>query len=222
MFGFDLLDDTDEEAMFSLLDRAESALKVETRREGGQALAAEDAAAVAILLEMIQFRRTYYQLVSQLTGLKSATITTELPEAARLNAVARASIGRLRALVAGFDTAACGADACFDAVVNRALLGSAPVKTVKLESVDGALGQLERSVACLEHAGDMMGCESLDELYRFLNSGSHESDPILSRSVMAMNLYLDELLIGTLPFATAISYAMNEFGIPKVNKYYKP
>ena len=33
---------------------------------------------------------------------------------------------------------------------------------------------------------------------------------------MAMNLYLDEQLIGSLPFAPAISVAMNEFGVPRV------
>ena len=38
---------------------------------------------------------------------------------------------------------------------------------------------------------------------------------------MAMNLYLDEKLIGTLPFDHAIQIAMNEFGVPKVRINFK-
>jgi hypothetical protein len=106
---------------------------------------------------------------------------------------------------------------CFDIYANRHRLGNTPIRQVifkpykeALQSLDGIYKELATSVCHLLMRGD-----TLKRSQRILSRLSKSSSlNITSRSLMVMNLFLDDLLFGQYNLALLIIEDMKRFGIP--------
>eukprot|EP00566_Odontella_aurita_P008196 CAMPEP_0113592378 /NCGR_PEP_ID=MMETSP0015_2-20120614/37801_1 /TAXON_ID=2838 /ORGANISM="Odontella" /LENGTH=666 /DNA_ID=CAMNT_0000498883 /DNA_START=46 /DNA_END=2043 /DNA_ORIENTATION=+ /assembly_acc=CAM_ASM_000160 len=100
----------------------------------------------------------------------------------------------------------------FDSFINRRLLGNAPVRKVKFQNHIGSL----ESLATVMEEIDWAACDlllhgsTLGRIRRMLAHISASSVNILSRSIIVLNLYFDDLLLGQHSLSQMISQHMQQ------------
>ena len=104
----------------------------------------------------------------------------------------------------------------FDASINRPLLGSAPMRKVHFDAFPEVLAKLGAFLGTLDGICTMLLSPSLDALRGTLKRLSKASANVLARSLMAMNLYVDDLLLGRLVFYDVVREAMVDDGVAAV------
>lgn len=105
----------------------------------------------------------------------------------------------------------------FDPFVNRPLFGNSPVRKVIFLPPDKSLPLLSKIVAEVDWTlcDLILNATSLSRIRRFLDRISKSSINILSRSLMVLNLYFDEKLLGQFSLLDLIVRHMRELaGVP--------
>ena len=102
----------------------------------------------------------------------------------------------------------------FDPYVNRRLLGSTPVRKTKFKNVIGSIQSLKTIFQELDWAVCDLFLEgnTLGRIQRMLSHISTSSVNILSRSIIVLNLYFDDLLLGQYQLGILIIDHMQQIG----------
>eukprot|EP00617_Octactis_speculum_P020933 CAMPEP_0185764208 /NCGR_PEP_ID=MMETSP1174-20130828/23131_1 /TAXON_ID=35687 /ORGANISM="Dictyocha speculum, Strain CCMP1381" /LENGTH=751 /DNA_ID=CAMNT_0028446643 /DNA_START=3 /DNA_END=2258 /DNA_ORIENTATION=+ len=212
-FGFDLLHDMEETVMLTHLDAAESKLlKLDQQELSDADLDAKT------LLETLRFRRSYYLLIKTLGAMRSGSLVDDLDKANKAVTACRTNLaflsGHPLCETEDGEEASISAE-CYDPEVNRALLCATPTRVVRLRPRKEAWEFFTDMVKYLEQSITILNCETLEALQTLLDVVPLHSAPLLARSIVAMNLYVDDLLLARLPFRTVVAKAMVDFGVPK-------
>ena len=98
----------------------------------------------------------------------------------------------------------------FDSHVNRPLVGNAPVRKIMFRSADDSIALFAAITKELDWAlcNVMLKGNSLGRIRRMLGHVSISSVNILSRSLLVLNLYFDDLLFGQYPLAELVAAHM--------------
>jgi len=105
-------------------------------------------------------------------------------------------------------------NAAFDPYMYRSLMGNAPVRNVKFKRPSAALNELISIMSEIEWAvcDLLLKGSSLARIKRMLEHVSISSVNILSRSLIVLNLYFDDLLLGQYDISTLITEHMHQHG----------
>lgn len=105
-------------------------------------------------------------------------------------------------------------NAAFDPYMYRSLMGNAPVRKVKFKSPSAALNELIRIMSEIEWAvcDLILKGSSLARIKRMLEHVSISSANILSRSLIVLNLFFDDLLLGQYDISILITEHMHQHG----------
>lgn len=174
-----------------------------------------------ILQYMFEFYMTCIQL-STLTKDNVATVSKDLYHRIITSSHLQSVMTSLedettRTTTTGTDSSDKIHSSCFDFYANRQRLGNTPIRKVvfrpykdALQSLDTIYKELGTSVCHLLIRGT-----TLKQVQSILGKLSKSSSiNIISRSLMVMNLYFDDLLLGQYNLALAIINDMKQFGVP--------
>lgn len=101
----------------------------------------------------------------------------------------------------------------FDSYVNRPLVGNAPVRKISFLTPTAALGLLRTITQELDWAVCrlLLDGNTLGRVIRILDRVSESSTNILSRSLIVLNLYFDERLLGQYTMQTVVTQHMKQW-----------
>ena len=209
LFGFATAPDVSDDAMRALCAEAE-----ERAAQDG----ASDRTAADRLLPLLRWFRALHDACATLADVRKGSVESGANEAREAIRDATKQLAAIEAQHGGSGSAPPPDLALhgFDASINRPLLGSAPMRKVHFDAFPEVLAKLGAFLGTLDGICTMLLSPSLDALRGTLKRLSKASANVLARSLMAMNLYVDDLLLGRLVFYDVVREAMVDDGVAAV------
>jgi hypothetical protein len=177
----------------------------------------QDKNAVQLIMLILEFQLDFMSLVIILARLAGKTIRTEVEESQKLSRTAKK---KLQHIVVTFqklqanqsDSTSAAIRRSFDSYVNRPLVGNAPVRSIEFLDANASLEILIRIVGEFDWAvcETLLRADSLGRIRRMLRPVSISSSNVLTRSLLVLNLYFDDLIFGQYSLAELIVRDMKQ------------
>jgi hypothetical protein len=149
------------------------------------------------------FQLDLFLSVSSLAKLVGKTIRNDVEQAQVLIVNAKEKLRSLFSLITKMKAKQSNAvkvviRRTFDSFVNRPLLGNAPIRMIEFRDSNKAVEEIERIVDELDWAvcNVILKANNLGRVRRMMGPISPSSTNILTRSLLVLNLYFDELIFG--------------------------
>lgn len=153
---------------------------------------------------ILEFQLDFINVITSLAGLSGrASIPEELTKSQVIakGAVAKASeISKLIAELKPIQTEASKIvlKRSFDSNVNRPLVGNAPLRKIEFQEPDASLATLQTIISELDEifCNILLKANTLGRIRYMMKNTSATSASILTRSLLVLNLYFDEMIFG--------------------------
>ena len=200
-FGIQFFPDADRPRIIKTIEEARKRLS-KLRDE-------EYSSDVIIMDHILEFQLLFLQICSSLAKLSTTPALDVTKEAQLMSREGVKVLNKIMSLLDEQPNPTRSNDIlnrCFDPFVYRPLVGSAPVRKVSMHSPRESLPILSKLLSEVDWAVCKLLLEgsTLLQIRQMLNRASLSSVNILSRSLIVLNLYFDDKLLGRHPLASLI------------------
>lgn len=196
---------------------------IKTLQEALERLPKEgDKTDVMILRYTLEFQLTFLKTCASLAKLSAAPalqVTTEAQQVARSGVEDLAKLLKLLEAQTEEKEKSSVLTKCFDPYVYRPLVGSAPVRKVAFYTAQESIPILMKVLSEIDWAvcNLLLSGSTLLQIRRMLHRISVSSVNILSRSLIVLNLYFDDRLLGQHTLGYLIGHEMTQLmGLPNI------